>query len=169
MSSAKVLEKFKFKKTVHQFYPLDHFIFTSKFLRFWKPSIAIFIDSEIWPYMFKKIKNENIPLVLLNARLTKKTFKRWMRLKYFSKSVFNKISIAYPQNIETKNFLRKLSLKKINYIGNLKFAKNSKERFDKINDKLKKEFKRKNIWVASSTHSSEEILCAKTHLKLKKI
>ena len=66
LSSAKVLEKFKFKKTVHQFYPLDHFIFTSKFLRFWKPSIAIFIDSEIWPYMFKKIKNENIPLVLLN-------------------------------------------------------------------------------------------------------
>ena len=168
LSSAKVLEKFKFKKTVHQFYPLDHFIFTSKFLRFWKPSIAIFIDSEIWPYMFKKIKDENIPLVLLNARLTKKTFKRWMRLKYFSKSVFNKISIAYPQNIETKNFLRKLSLKKINYIGNLKFAKNSKERFDRINEKLKKEFKRKNIWVASSTHSSEEILCAKTHLKLKK-
>ena len=63
---------------------------------------------------------------------------------------------------------KKLSLKKINYIGNLKFAKNSKERFDRINEKLKKEFKRKNIWVASSTHSSEEILCAKTHLKLKK-
>ncbi len=168
LSSSKILEKFKFNKTIHQFYPLDHFLFTSKFLRFWKPSIAIFIDSEIWPYMFKKIKDEKIPLVLLNARLTKKTFKRWMKLKYFSKSVFNKISIAYPQNIETKNFLRKLNLKKINYIGNLKFAKNSKERFDKINDKLKKEFKRKNIWVASSTHNSEEILCAKTHLKLKK-
>tara|TARA_B100000902_G_scaffold397964_1_gene463270 strand:+ start:1025 stop:2275 length:1251 start_codon:yes stop_codon:yes gene_type:complete len=168
LSSTKILEKFKFRKTVHQFYPIDHFFFTSKFLRFWKPSIAIFIDSEIWPYMFKNIKDKNIPLVLLNARLTKKTFKRWMKLKYFSKFVFNKISIAYPQNIETKNFLRKLNLKKINYIGNLKFAKNSKERFDKINDKLKKEFKRKNIWVASSTHSSEEILCAKTHLKLKK-
>ncbi len=168
LSSSKVLEKFKFKKTVHQFYPIDHFFFTSKFLRFWKPSIAIFIDSEIWPYMFKKIKDENIPLVLLNARLTKKTFKRWMKIKYFSRSVFNKISIAYPQNIETQNFLRKLNLKKINFIGNLKFAKNSEETLDKINDNLNKEFKKKRIWVASSTHNSEEIICAETHLKLKK-
>ena len=118
--------------------------------------------------MFKKIKDKNIPLVLLNARLTKKTFKRWMKIKYFSKSVFDKISIAYPQNIETKNFLKKLNLKKINFIGNLKFAKNSDEKFDKINDKLKKEFERKKIWVASSTHKGEEIICAETHLKLKK-
>ncbi len=168
LSSSKILEKFKFNKTIHQFYPIDHSFFTSKFLRFWKPSIAVFIDSEIWPCMFKKIKDANIPLILLNARLTKKTFKRWMKIRYFSESVFNKILIAYPQNIETKNFLRKLNLKKINFIGNLKFAKNSNENFDKISDKLKKEFKRKNIWVASSTHSSEEILCAKTHLKLKK-
>ena len=168
LSSSKVIEKFNFKKTIHQFYPIDHLFFTSKFLRFWKPSIAVFIDSEIWPCMFKKIEDEKIPLILLNARLTRKTFKRWMKIRYFSEFVFNKISIAYPQNIETKNFLRKLNLKKINFIGNLKFAKNSKESFDKIGDKLKKEFKRKKIWVASSTHRSEEILCAKTHLKLKK-
>ncbi len=168
LSSSKVLERFKFKKTVHQFYPIDHFFFTSKFLRFWRPSVAIFIDSEIWPCMFKKIKDKNIPLVLLNARLTKKTFKRWMKIKYFSDSIFNKISIAYPQNIETKNFLRKLNLKKIKFIGNLKFIENSEERFDKLKDKLQKEFRRKKIWVASSTHNGEEIICAKAHLKLKK-
>ena len=61
LSSSKILEKFKFNKTIHQFYPLDHFLFTSKFLRFWKPSIAIFIDSEIWPYMFKKLYNKGLP------------------------------------------------------------------------------------------------------------
>ena len=76
LSSSKILEKFKFKKTVHQFYPLDHIYITSKFLKYWKPSTAIFIESEIWPCMFKELKKRKIPLILLNARINKKTFDR---------------------------------------------------------------------------------------------
>ena len=69
---------------------------------------------------------DNIPLILLNARLTKKTFNRWIKIKYFSKSIFNKISaIAYPQNIETKKFLKKINVQKIKMLGNLKFAQNN--------------------------------------------
>ena len=58
LSSSKVLKKFKFKKTVHQFYPIDHFFFTKRFLEYWKPNLAIFIDSEIWPNMFKKLEEK---------------------------------------------------------------------------------------------------------------
>ena len=108
LSSSKILKKFKLKKTIHQFYPLDHFFFTQRFVRYWKPNIAIFIDSEIWPCMFKTLDNYKIPLVLLNARITKKTFLRWMKIKKFSKSIFDKITIAYPQNLETKKFLKQL-------------------------------------------------------------
>ena len=52
LSSSKVINKFKFKKTIHQFYPIDHFIFVNSFLNYWKPNIAIFVESEIWPCMF---------------------------------------------------------------------------------------------------------------------
>ena len=168
LSSSKVLKKFKFKKTIHQFYPIDHFFFTAKFLNYWRPSVAIFIESEIWPCMFEKLKSRKIPLVLLNARLTKKTFTRWIKIKNFSQEIFNKITIAYPQNIETKNFLKKLNTKKIKNIGNLKFAENDDVKNNAINNKLKLQFKTKKIWVASSTHPSEEIFCAKTHIELKK-
>ena len=51
LSSSKVLKKFKFKKTVHQFYPIDHFLLTNKFLKFWKPNLAVFIESEISKYV----------------------------------------------------------------------------------------------------------------------
>ena len=112
LSSSKVLKKFKFKKTVHQFYPIDHFFFTEKFLKYWKPDLAIFIDSEIWPNMFSKLEQKKISLILLNARITKKTFLRWSILKSFSQKVFGKISITYPQNQETKYFLKKLKVKK---------------------------------------------------------
>jgi 3-deoxy-D-manno-octulosonic-acid transferase len=164
LSSSKVLKKFKFKKTVHQFYPIDHFFFTKRFLEYWKPNLAIFIDSEIWPNMFKKLEEQKISLILLNARITKKTFLRWFSLKNVSQKVFNKISIAYPQNLETKYFLKKLKVKKIKTIGNLKFAEQDNEIMNKLNSR----FKNKKIWVASSTHSNEEIFCAKTHMELKK-
>ncbi|MDC0895415.1 glycosyltransferase N-terminal domain-containing protein [Candidatus Pelagibacter sp.] len=164
LSSSKVLKKFKFKKTVHQFYPIDHFFFTKRFLEYWKPNLAIFIDSEIWPNMFKKLEEKKISLILLNARITKKTFLRWQNLKNVSQKVFKKISIAYPQNLETKYFLKKLKVKKIKTIGNLKFAEQDNEIMNKLNFR----FKSKKIWVASSTHSDEEIFCGKTHIELKK-
>ena len=168
LSSSKILEKFKFKKTIHQFYPLDHIYITSKFLRYWKPNIAIFIESEIWPCMFKELEKRKIPIVLLNARITKKTFDKWMKLKNFTNEIFNKITIAYPQNLETKYFLKKLKTNKVKTIGNLKFIVNDNEKFNTISNKLKSQFKTKKIWVASSTHSNEEIFCAKTHIELKK-
>ena len=168
LSSSKILEKFKFKKTIHQFYPLDHIYITSKFLRYWKPNIAIFIESEIWPCMFKELEKRKIPIVLLNARITKKTFDKWMKLKNFTNEIFNKITIAYPQNLETKYFLKKLKTNKVKTIGNLKFIENNYEKFNTISNKLKSQFKTKKIWVASSTHSNEEIFCAKTHIQLKK-
>ena len=168
LSSSRVIKKFKFKKTIHQFYPIDHFLLTNKFLEYWKPNVAIFIDSEIWPNMFTKINKKNIPLVLLNARITPKTFKRWMKIKNYSISVFDKISIAFPQNIETKFFLRKLNTNRINLIGYLKFAENNDENLSKISKKLKRELNKKSIWVASSTHAQEEIFCIKAHINLKK-
>ena len=168
LSSAKVFKKFKLKKTIHQFYPIDHIYFTTRFIKYWKPSLAIFIESEIWPCMFKKLKKENIPLILLNARLTKKTFGKWMKIKNFTKSIFNQISVAYPQNYETKTYLKKIKVNKIKLIGNLKFVENNTEMQEINNDNLLKKFRNKKVWIASSTHSNEENFCAHAHIELKK-
>ena len=168
LSSSKVLNKFKFKKTIHQFYPIDHIHFTTKFLKYWKPNLAIFIESEIWPSMFKELDRKNIPLILLNARLTKKTFNKWKKVKNFTKSIFGKIKNAYPQNLETKSFLKTIGVSKINHIGNLKFIENKDKKKDKIDNNLKDQLKTKKIWIASSTHRNEEIFCAKAHIELRK-
>ena len=168
LSSSKIINNFNFKKTIHQFYVLDLFFLTSRFINFWKPNIAIFIESEIWPSMFKQIHKKKIPLLLLNARLTKKTFINWNKFNNFSKSIFQLITKAYPQNYETINFLKKIGVKKIKFIGNLKFSENYSKKNDRINIKLKNQLKNKKIWIASSTHYNEEIFCAKVHMQLKK-
>jgi len=168
LSSSRILEKLKFKKVVHQFYPIDHIYFSDKFLNYWKPSIAIFLESEIWPSMFKNLKKKNIPLILLNGRITKKTFLRWFKIKKFSQSIFNLISIAYPQNSETKLYLKKLDVKKIQTIGNIKYIENHKNLNKKVDKDLSILFKKLKTCVAASTHSTEEIFAGKAHLLLKK-
>ena len=80
LSSSNIFNKFNFKKTVHQFYPIDQLFLTNKFLKYWRPCLAIFIESEIWPSMFRNLKNKNIPLILLNARITKKSFNKWIKI-----------------------------------------------------------------------------------------
>ena len=77
LSSSKVLRKLNFKKVIHQFFPIDTNFHSKKFLSYWKPSCAFFIDSEIWPNMYKNLKKKKIPTTLINGRITKKSFKRW--------------------------------------------------------------------------------------------
>ena len=67
LSSSKIISNFKFKKVIHQFLPLDVDFFSKKFLNYWKPSIAFFIDSEIWPNMLVNLKNNKTPIILLNG------------------------------------------------------------------------------------------------------
>ena len=168
LSSAQIFKKFNFKKTIHQFFPIDLVFFSYKFLNYWKPTIAIFVESEIWPSIFKILNKKNIPLKLLNARITKKTFNKWRRVKKFSNSVFQNVSIAYPQNEETFNYLKKLNVSRIKKIGNLKFFNNQQSRYNKLDKTLFKNLNLKKIWCASSTHPGEEIISANAHIKLKK-
>tara|TARA_Y100000590_G_scaffold56023_1_gene58727 strand:+ start:3128 stop:4399 length:1272 start_codon:yes stop_codon:yes gene_type:complete len=170
LSSAQILEK-KYnysKKIVHQFLPLDIPIFVNKFLNYWNPNLAIFIDSEIWPNLILNIKKKNIPLLLINGRITRKTFLKWNLSRNFAKKIFEKFDLCIASNKETEDHLRALGAKNIKNYGNLKFAKTKKENEKKLDLNFIDKIKNKKIWCAASTHPSEEIFCAKTHLELKK-
>ena len=164
-SSASVVLKFKFKKTVHQYYPLDINFLTKFFINYWKPKIAIFVDSEVWPNMYKNLYRKKIPLILLNARITKKSFNRWKFFPNFSKAIFSKITLALPQNSETKQYLHLLGVKNIKIAGNLKYFGNLEKK--KIKNDLSSKFYKRNIWCAASTHKEEEKFIGRVHNELR--
>ena len=168
LSSSKVLTKFKLKKTVHQFFPIDANFLTKKFLDYWNPAIAIFVESEIWPNMLVNVKKKSIPLVLLNARITKKSYKKWKMISLLSKFLFESFDISFPQNHETKKYLNSLGVKKIKFLGNLKFSESKTQKNSALNKNIEKIFKSRKIWCAVSTHNGEEKICAEAHQKLKK-
>ena len=166
LSSSKILSNLKLKKTIHQFFPIDTNHHTQKFLNYWNPSVAIFVDSEIWPNMITNIKKKPISLILMNARITKKSFKRWKIFPVSTKKIFEKFDICLSSNIKSSQYLRKLGAKKIKFIGNLKFTESENGKND-LSKSLKKFLLSKKIWCASSTHNEEELICANTHKKLK--
>ena len=167
LSSSKIINNLRLKKTIHQFFPIYNHYFSKKFLAYWKPKIAIFIDSEIWPNMILNVKRKKIPLILLNGRINKKSFHKWKKIKQTAQFLFGKFDICYPSSKESNIHLRSLGIKKTKYIGNLKFSQTEKDEHQ-ISIKQKKFFHSKNIWCASSTHNSEEILIGMAHKRLKK-
>lgn len=167
LSSSRIVEKIKIKKIVHQFFPVDTNLLSNKFLNYWKPSAAFFIDSEIWPNMLHNLQEKNIPTLLLNGRITKKTFSKWSLIPNFSKKIFSKFNLCFPSSKQSKKFLSKLGVNKIKFVGNLKYSQSEKGEI-KIDKFLKKSLKLRKIWCASSTHVSEEIFCGKIHKELKK-
>ena len=163
-SSASIIKRQNFKKTTHNYYPFDIGFICDNFLKKWKPKIAIFVDSEIWPNMYERLYSKKIPIILINGRITKKSFERWSKIPSFANNIFSKVSIALPQNKETIDYLNRLGVKKIKFIGNLKYFKNDKS-ISKAN--IKKYFKNKLVFCAASTHYNEEIIIARLHLDLK--
>jgi len=168
LSSSKIFNKFKLIKTVHQFFPVDTNYLSKKFLKYWKPNLAIFIDSEIWPNMLTNLKKKTINHILLNARITKRSFKRWSILGSFSENLFKGFNYTYPQNDETKKYLKYFQVKKIKKIGNLKFSESIFDSNKSINLGLRKFLDNKKYWCAASTHEGEEVIAANVHINLQK-
>ena len=167
VSSSFIIKNLKFKKTIHQFFPIDCNFISKKFLNYWKPTKAFFIDSEIWPNTVNNLYKRNIPIFLLNGRITKKSFRRWKFFSYFAKSIFGKFYLCLSSNTETKKYLKKLGAKNIKFIGNLKFSQSENEKTN-LNKDLINLLNSRKAWCASSTHYNEEELCGMTHIRLKK-
>ena len=167
VSSSFIIKNLKFKKTIHQFFPIDCNFISKKFLNYWKPTKAFFIDSEIWPNTINNLYKRNIPIFLLNGRITNKSFRRWKFFSYFAKSIFGKFYLCLSSNTETKKYLKKLGAKNIKFIGNLKFSQSENEKTN-LNKDLINLINSRKAWCASSTHYNEEELCGMAHIRLKK-
>ncbi len=151
------------KNIYHRFLPLDVNFLVKDFIELWSPSAVFLVDSEIWPNLIINLKKKNIPIAIINARITKKTFNKWMLVKGFANKIFSSIDLSLSSNIETKKFLEKLNVKKNVYAGNIKFI----GEIEKFKPKGGNTLNGKRFWCAASTHSNEESLCIQTHIMLK--
>ena len=148
-SSADYIKEFYENKVVHQYIPFDVSIWCSRFLNFWKPNLILWIESDIWPNMLRKIREKNINCLYLNARISPNSFKKWKNAKNFYKNSLKSFNKIFAQSTDDKKRIHELTSLQIDYIGNLKLTKNI------INSVTNKD--QSNTIMIASTHSNEEI------------
>ena len=161
------IEFVSFNNVFHRFFPFDVNFLIKKFILKWQPEKLFLVDSEIWPNLLLYCKEEKIPVAILNTRITKKTFRRWMLFPKTSKKIFNLIGLFLLSNSKTGEYLSKLHVKgNINYSGNLKLI--NIINYKKLKNANENLLLKNKFWLAASTHEGEENFCIETHIKIKK-
>jgi 3-deoxy-D-manno-octulosonic-acid transferase len=155
------------KRTIHQYVPVDKLIAVKRFLHHWQPNLAIFIESELWPNLITQTK-KFCKLVLVNGRVSEKSFKNWQKLHKIGFNLLKNFSICFAQSQSDRKKFINLGLKNTYFVGNLK----SYSPLLRVNQleltNLRQQTSNRVIWLAASTHKGEEEIIIKTHQQLKK-
>lgn len=148
---------------IHQYAPIDSPQIIKKFFKKWKPNIIFFTESEIWPNQIFYAKNNNIPIILLNARISNKSFIKWKLIKNTMNKILNCFDLILCQSNESADYFNYFGNNNIKMLGNLKFVVSGDFENKEENLNLQKRL----VFIALSTHPTEEEVCIKIHSSLK--
>ncbi len=169
LTSAKLVEVQNLPRTIHQFAPLDVPKWVNLFHEHWKPDMVFWMESELWPNTLLKIKSSNTPALLLNARLSDRSYKKWKIAKPISQKLLECFSIIFCQTHEDKEKFKSLGANEIIVSDNLKYSAAPLSHDVDHYKKALAELGNRPCWVYASTHADEEIIAANIHEKLKLI
>ncbi len=162
-SSARMMEKSLPEGAFHQFYPLDHMEWVENFLDHWRPDAAFWMESELWPNMILSIKARGIPAALINARLSRKSYKRWKLFKKSIGEILSAFDLILAQTSQDKKYFTKLGGRNVTVTDNIKYSANPLPVEMADLDSLKRIIGARPCWLYASTHAGEEKLAYAVH------
>ncbi len=151
---------------LHRFAPLDVPAWITTFLSHWRPDAACFVESELWPNQLAACQAAGIPLMLLNARMSDRSFSRWRRAPAVIARLLGGFSHIQARSEEDADRLRRLGAKHLDCPGDLKFAALPLPVDQSELQRLSTILAGRPVWLAASTHPGEETLIAATHRML---
>jgi len=167
VTSAKLLEGRLPEGATHHYVPVDRWPYVTRFLDHWQPDLALWVESELWPNMLGALKERRIPAVLLNGRLSERSFKRWRLLPGGAREMMRAFVLGLAQTEDERKRFAALGLRDVRCVGNLKFAADPLP-FDRdaLAD-LKMQIGARPFWLMASTHPGEEEIALRTHEALR--
>jgi 3-deoxy-D-manno-octulosonic-acid transferase len=167
-TSAKLMEERLPHRALHQFAPLDTPAGIRRFLDHWKPNIGLFVDSEIWPNMVLGAAARNIPLALINGRMSERSFNGWRRTPKMAMALLANYRICLVQNAEGAERLRLLGAHNVQVSGNLKADAPPLPVDAEELAQMQRATKGRPILLAASSHPGEEETLLPAHDSLKR-
>lgn len=167
VTSAKVAAEVLPEGAIHQFVPYDAKPLVDRFLAAWQPSVAIMVESEIWPATLDALRRREIPTVIVNGRMSQGSYEGWQRMPRLAHRLFGDISLCLAQSDHDAKRFSGLNVPRVVMPGNLKFDTAPLEVDDTALADLKKQFDGRPRWLAASTHAGEEEDILEVHRSLK--
>ncbi|MFZ1070695.1 MAG: glycosyltransferase N-terminal domain-containing protein [Methyloceanibacter sp.] len=168
VTSAKLARARLPKGAVHQYVPLDNQDYVRRFLKHWQPDLAVFVESEIWPNLVLETNALNVPLVLVNGRMSFRSFRRWRNRPGLSRPLFSAFGLVLAQNERFAQRFTALGTPRTVAVGNLKADAPPPPVDLAGHKKLVAALAGRTVWLAASTHPGEDDIAAVAHLAMKK-
>lgn len=168
VTSAHMLEGRLPGGVLHQYIPVDRIPYIQSFITHWKPDLVLWVESELWPNMLGQVRKAKIPTVLLNGRMSAKSFYQWYRVKSWAKEILSTFNLCLTQTEAERGRFVTLGAKPVRCIGNLKYAAQPLPCDEAVLDNLRTAIGGRDHWLMASTHRGEEEIAAEVHRQLKR-
>jgi 3-deoxy-D-manno-octulosonic-acid transferase len=152
---------------IHQFIPLDTPGYVERFLNHWKPSLVLFVESDLWPNMIMASKRRGIPLILINGRLSDRSFRRWRRMPRTIESLLQNFDMCLMRSRTDAEHFSELGAPRLSVVGNLKLDVPQLPVEENKLIPLSAALLGRPTLAAASTHPGEEEILIDVHVRLK--
>lgn len=166
VSSAKLAERRLPRGCIHQFAPYDAPRFVARFLDHWRPDLALFAESDLWPNLITAAAARDIPLILVNGRVSERSFRRWRRFPRTIGAVLGCFDLCLAQSVDDAERYGELGAPRITTTGNLKLDVPAPPAGESALTALRKAIGPRPVIAAASTHPGEERMMLDVHRAL---
>lgn len=168
VTSARVLAERLPAGVAHQFVPLDFPPHWRRFLDHWRPDLAVLAESELWPNLLGALSRRRCPVVLVNARMSDRSARRWALARRFVGEMLGSLDLCLAQTDADAGRFRRLGAPRVVSVGNLKYDVAPPPATAETVAALRAEIGARPVWVAASTHADEESTLVDVHARLAK-
>lgn len=165
-TSAQLMAERLPERSYHQYVPYDHPVWIKRFLNHWKPDAAIWVESEFWPNTLCALKQKTIPLMLVNGRVSYRSYRRWRKAPSIIRGILGCFNICLAQTEQDAEYLRNLGARNVVAHGNLKLGVAPLLADQDALSVFEKTVADRPCWLMSSTHEGEEEIGIAIHQKL---
>jgi len=166
VTSAAIVAKRFPADIIHQYVPYDSPRYVGRFLDHWRPSLALFIESDLWPNLILSSASRRLPMVLINGRMSQRSFPRWRRVVGTISALLEKFDICLAQSRTDAERFTALGCRNVVITGNLKLDVPAPPADPAKLERVMTLTRGRPLWIAASTHAGEEEILIEAHKTL---
>jgi 3-deoxy-D-manno-octulosonic-acid transferase len=166
LTAARMLAEALPARAQHQFVPLDVPSWIDRFLDHWRPDAALWIEGELWPNLVSRTAARGVPMALVNARISARSYARWRRAGALLRPPLDAFTVCLAQSPADAERLAALGANTPRFVGHLKFDGAELQADATTLQELRHAMTGRPAWLAASTHAGEEEIVVDAHRRL---